>query len=159
MEVKTVCKEQTEICKTQQGTSRISTGLEYGSSIAINTAKKETKNLLDDGYHAITRGMSKEQRRCRFHHHDYCQKLDNTSAMSKECFANGLFWVERDNVLSRILDEVTSKQLHTNEKRGKSNFDVHSIKTFLFILTSVFISLILYRYFNRIVNLSGTKRT
>ena len=127
---------------------QFTTGLAYGSGIAINTAKKEAKNLLDDGYHAITRGMSKEQRRCRFHHHDYCQKLDNTSAMSKECFANGLFWVERDNVLSRILDEVTSKQLHTNEKRGKSNFDVYSIETFLFTLTSFCISLIIHIFFD-----------
>ena len=39
-------------------------------------------------------------------------------------------------------------QLRTNEKRGKSDFDVYSIDTFLFILTFFFISLIIYIYFD-----------
>ena len=67
------------------------TGLAYRRGIAINTAKREAKNLLNDGYCTTNRTVPKEQWRCRIYHNDYCQKLGHKSATrSKECFANGV---------------------------------------------------------------------
>ena len=97
-----------------------SQGTHYETGVAFKTIQKEAKQLTASQVRN-PEGTTKDRLRCKYWHPDGCQRYGHKTSQSVDCAMHKASKVERDAVITKIMEEYIEAQLWKRSDEGTYN--------------------------------------